>query len=629
MAVLTAGLCLALLLVVPLSAQVRTFILGNRDHVWRDGGDGVDPINILTFTTVDTTNTPDDAIEFDHRNGWITPLFFDGENIAARVLEKGGRISAPNLLSVSVNLLRTQLTGTVNGDHSVAFERKPTPFQPQVATFGLWVVLDFGQLVGIRGVRFYPRNTVVLDRNAPFHNDYLRGYEVWVNERLTNSTEGAPDELVMRETDNEEPIVEVAVPPQYVRLVKLRSLSERPFEIDEIEVYGDGYVPSGTYLSDLIDLEDPATIGQIGWRETTLGETAFSHLSVQARTGSDDSPILYRKRVMMSDPIEVSATAYWALDRLDRMPLVDDLDNWSTWRTVENGTLNPAPTPSRYIQFRLQFSGGQFETRQVDRLSFGYLIPPIADELRAEVFPRLAEAEKPATFRYAVLYRARGEAHGFDRLEVDTNVPATQIREVKVDGRPVAFSMDYLREDGFRLALPLITRDRAVLEFTFDLPIFRFGTTFSGRAVNSRVSRVPQRLTPGQVVRFDPADEDELSGLSVAIPKRQIGKLVGEIVVVGRILTPNGDGVNDRFILFFNLLQLVAPAPVRLEIFDVSGQRVHRVFEAEHGIGELVKAWDGRRRDGRLVAPGTYIWVLSVRADAFTESHRGVMAVAY
>ena len=73
--------------------------------------------------------------------------------------------------------------------------------------------------------------------------------------------------------------------------------------------------------------------------------------------------------------------------------------------------------------------------------------------------------------------------------------------------------------------------DGALLEFTYDLPIFRFGTTFSSRAYNSQFPTVPQIVEPGQVVDFGPADQDELSGLVVEIPKPQIGKLVGEIAI--------------------------------------------------------------------------------------------------
>jgi hypothetical protein len=270
-----------------------------------------------------------------------------------------------------------------------------------------------------------------------------------------------------------------------------------------------------------------------------------------------------------------------------------------------------------------------FQTRAVDQLSFDYLVPPIADGLTAEVYPRLAAAEQPATFRYAVRLTADGAVRGFDRLEVDTNIAATAVRAVRIDSLPVAFEVEYIREGGFALRFPRIDRDGTLLEFAFDLPIFRFGTTFSGRAYNSEAPGVPQRLVPGEAVVFAADDVGELSGLFVAIPKSQLGKLVGEIAVARRVFTPNGDGVNDRFELFFNLLQLVEVAPVRLEVYDLAGRLVRLVGEEERGIGPAGFVWDGRAVDGELVGVGTYVWVLRVVADAFAEVHSGILAVAY
>ena len=203
------------------------------------------------------------------------------------------------------------------------------------------------------------------------------------------------------------------------------------------------------------------------------------------------------------------------------------------------------------------------------------------------------------------------------------------MREMKINGQPAAFEIDYIRESGFALRFPLIRENDAVLEFTFDLPIFRFGTTFSSRAYNSQFPTVPHALLPGDAVDFGPDDFGPLSGLFVAIPKKQLGKLVGEIAASGPLFTPNGDGINEQFSVSFNLLQLVEPAPVTLEIYDLSGRPVRQVCRRALGIGPSECAWDGKAESGILAAPGTYIWVLTVRADAFDEKHMGTVSLAY
>lgn len=610
------------------------FVLGAGGRSWEGGGDGVDPTLLTRLRSQvfeDTTNAPGGAIDFAGRSGWIAPLAFDPEeNVAARVLEDGG-IRLRNAF-INADII-AGLENTLDGDHDTAFERKPTPFDPEPKLRNIIIEIDLGTPLGVRRVRFYPRDTVEETPSAPFGNDFMRGYELWRNSVPT--AENAPDVLVARQVSNESPVVDIDLAPVYTRLLKLRSLAAVPFEIDEIEIYADGFLQEAVYLSDIIDLGGRATVGPVRWIERPIGGELFSQVEVRMRSGTDDTPVLYRQRLrdgdgrLTAETREVSARQYYRLDRLDRAQLEDDLQQWSPWQKQVNGSLPQAPVPRRYVQFRLDFSGQLFAARQVQRLQFDYLRPPLAASLVAEVFPRLAEAEQRASFRYAVRFFAGEGARGFDRLEVDTNVPAEDIRALTVDGVERPFEVEYVRPEGFGLSFPPVRQDNAVLEFGFDLPVFRFGTTFSGRVFDSGSGAVPQALVGGNAQDFGPEDVRELSGLFVAIPQRQIGKLVGRIEAGGRVFSPNGDGVNERFSLAFNLLQLVRPAPVGLDVYDLAGRRVARVFEEELGIGEVERFWDGRDERGRLVAPGLYVWVLWVGADAFEERHSATVGVVY
>lgn len=626
-------------LMTPVEAQeLSRFEVGGSSASWVDGGRGIAP-TVLTRaytgnwgrTVEDTTNTPGDAIDFQHRSGWLTPRYFDTEsNIASRVLEGEGRVMAEHVFFGGE--VPFQLEGMVNGDHTVAFERKPTPLEPSLTVRNVWLVLDFASPVGIHRIRFYPRNTVVSSSQYPFESDFLRGYEVWVNATLTS--DATPDLLVAREPRNERAVVDIEIPPQYARLVKVRSLAALPFEIDEIEVYGAGYMDRALYLSDIIDLGKPATIGPVHWTEAVDGDSLFSRLDARVRTGWDRSPILYREIVRDSRGVpvrtaDVTATRYYLLDRFDRAPLIDDEENWSSWKTQRSGELTAAPVPARFVQFQLAFEGDMDAARQVRRLWFDYVTPPLADTLWAEIYPRQTEAEQPATFRYAVRLRGGGDAAGYDRLTVDTPVRAEQVRGVRLNGQPVAFAVEPVGGTGLSLRLPLIETDGDILELTFDLPIFRYGTTFSGRVWNSEFPTAPQALRPGNATSFGPDDVAELSSLFVAIPEKQIGRLVGRIDLSSPVLTPNGDSANDEVDLTCNLLQLTVPAPVELEVCDLAGRTVRTIASVDRGVGPVTWSWDGRDDSGELVNPGIYVWSLRVKADAFTERHAGTVAVAY
>ncbi len=85
-----------------------------------------------------------------------------------------------------------------------------------------------------------------------------------------------------------------------------------------------------------------------------------------------------------------------------------------------------------------------------------------------------------------------------------------------------------------------------------------------------------------------------------------------------RILTPNGDGLNDkaRFELD-NPEQL----PVTGTIFDLSGARVGTI---QQGLTPDVVLWDGKSEDGQTVAGGVYIYQLEFHGKFAT----GMVTVA-
>lgn len=66
-----------------------------------------------------------------------------------------------------------------------------------------------------------------------------------------------------------------------------------------------------------------------------------------------------------------------------------------------------------------------------------------------------------------------------------------------------------------------------------------------------------------------------------------------------------------------------ATLPVRLEIFDVAGRRVRRLFDGTIGAGEHSRVWDGRRDDGSVLPAGVY--VARVEWDSFLASSKLVL----
>jgi hypothetical protein len=100
-----------------------------------------------------------------------------------------------------------------------------------------------------------------------------------------------------------------------------------------------------------------------------------------------------------------------------------------------------------------------------------------------------------------------------------------------------------------------------------------------------------------------------------------------QAVQIMPVLTPNGDGVNDRLIGSFVLLRVLEERPVEVDFFDLAGKRMGRARIEEGAdtgtsmekVGELHFSWDGRSASGGLAPPGTYLCRIRVKADRGME----------
>ncbi|MCD4690093.1 gliding motility-associated C-terminal domain-containing protein, partial [bacterium] len=114
-------------------------------------------------------------------------------------------------------------------------------------------------------------------------------------------------------------------------------------------------------------------------------------------------------------------------------------------------------------------------------------------------------------------------------------------------------------------------------------------------------------------------------------PGRRNSIHVAELPTAGRLtispnpFTPDGDGIDDRCVIRFDLP--MAQATVRLTIFDVMG-RV-RVVLRDHDLTASTseQIWDGRDADGSLLPAGICVACLeaiSARAGLFVTAKTAV-----
>lgn len=136
---------------------------------------------------------------------------------------------------------------------------------------------------------------------------------------------------------------------------------------------------------------------------------------------------------------------------------------------------------------------------------------------------------------------------------------------------------------------------------TFDLPEVAYTPTQPGRYC-AHIA-----VTEGR--DLDPDNNTAVQCLNVD---------AGPLVVSPNVVTPNGDGYNDR--ILFHMANQAAQQP-RVRIYELAGALVYESTSLD-GLRNLW--WDGRDRDGRQVPPGSYLYVID---EGGREVAKGVCGV--
>ena len=384
--------------------------------------------SILNPNLTEIGTSPADLVEFASADfpGSILPRqVAEGENLAPGIYARGGGMSAPTV----VNLGRAQLEevlAQVAGERSTgkAFTRQ------QNDALGTLLVMDWGSLWG-QPDPLFPAQHGFSRTDDAVQSNFLKNFEVHVNDGLVLTEGGNPIwEIFEIRNNNAEAVTTVEVrPSRYIRFVRLKATSSIPFEIEKLQIFGEGFLPTVRYISPIVDMGTPANWGQLRWAQELVGQADKAQMQIRTRSGDDPSPLSYtRKQVGLRNaepiPFSVEDPSQPLLrdefldlplrggqtDAWERGLVRDDLANWSPWSppygieagTSEAGTPILSPSPRRYFQFRVDFLSDDLGSAFVLKdLSFDYTSPPLADRLVGEVFPRQVPAATDISFVFA------------------------------------------------------------------------------------------------------------------------------------------------------------------------------------------------------------------------------------
>lgn len=563
-----------------------------------------------------------------------------GENLARLALSRGGSIVASELeVDEFGQTLRTipsvvGLDKMIDGDAGTAFD----PDLGELA-HDAEIVIDLGGTFHVDNVRFFPR----LDSG---HRDlYMQAFELGYNRGveiipgldfleqpfnvLINAHIFSPNRNTVVVWPRANEIIEL---PE-MRYFRLKSLSNLPWEVAEIEVNAVGTAPWGVFESKPLEVRHAIPV----WGNMRVNGGAPDELPivVQTRSGPDSEPLhYYVTRRGSGEEVRVDRIFWETLPRLgddirkaDQGPVVPNPD-WSAWETVTDGLIYSPPYS--YIQFRVRLLA---PGTRIEQISFEFTSRPLAQVLEAEVVPSVASpgAETPFVLHMLVQHiDSKAQlGSGFRYLHIRTPAEIVAIDSVRVQDKRVSFSLEERSDEGFVLRLLERVKPQAsFVQVFFRAKVFFDGTDFQVRAVDMRPTQ-DSREEVHQFARVGDVDERS-PGASLAVRLSARNRsLVDNLLPRSPVFTPNDDGLNDYLELSYDLLKLTRDAPVSFAIYDLSGQLVRRGEISSARSGSFVRIWDGRDTAGRLAQPGLYLYQVEVDADAGSVRRQGSASLVY
>ena len=298
-------------------------------------------------------------------------------------------------------------------------------------------------------------------------------------------------------------------------------------------------------------------------------------------------------------------------------------DDWSPWSRpyLQSESWFLSPSPRRYVQLEVRLlSEDPLVAPSLRSIRLSYS-PPLVEHPLGEIAPSIVFAALPDTFSYFIHSISEPGNLGFDKIVIETppQVGDMEFIQVKVDGVPLQVTAD-VAPHKLTVVLPKVIR-RELVEIQFKATVFR-NALFDAYVVNRKNPRGRQRVNPGDATG---AADSQTTIVSVKVSK----ELIGKVSIAPRVITPNGDGINDEVMIDFTILKVSRPRYIWVTIYDLNGQKVKTLMNEPGRYGYYRIVWDGRDGSGKEVLPGVYVCQIKVDTDLKEAAYTGTVTVAY
>lgn len=547
-----------------------------------------------------------------------------GDNIALGTIERGGYwVQGENISST---------TALFDGDYGTRWEIKIlTEYDWEEG--GAWFVWDLGALFWMDRLHLM---TAKLNHGVARGTSFIEGYIIRVSDG-SRTPEGGLDYHDLIDVFNRiEPYrynFKHEFPLRPVRYVFLRhahgtgnkrSRGGAGAYLWEMQLFGEGYPAEAVMESGLIDLGKIAgdnrskNITSIEWDGDTPPGTA-----IRLQTTAGDS---LREVIHYFDKAgkEISRAKWEKTPQSRRGPKTVEVEpgnDWSPFSSdyVQSGTGFLSPSPRRYIRFRVKLTSADPHAAPSLHAIRLHYSNPLLKRVMGEITPRGEETQVTPDVDTEFTYRIRSDYRtgdrGYDRImlrapsEVDPGTVQTKIGATAV-------LPERVEATGDTLLIQLSQRVRRdSVEVAFVARVRENSTLMEAYIGDSAEEGIWQRIDP-----------QERGSTTIMVSKLAAStNLVGNVEILPRTLTPNGDGINDEMEVRFSLFKVDKTPEVSL--YDLRGRLIVQLQPKEGG--KTVYGWNGEDGNGELVTPGIYICRISVDADAGNPATNQSVTVVY
>lgn len=451
---------------------------------------------------------------------------------------------------------------------------------------GSYIIID---LQAVRRVNKLVAYTVGNNRNTR-----IRAYSIYAG--MDSSAIGM--EKVFQNPDDTLAITEASFPAitaRYVKLVIDVIDNQNYTVITEIEIYGEGFLPEGTFISSVWDIGRNVNFKTFEFKADIPNDTKIEY---SVRTGSTP---------------EVDST--WS--------------NWSVLSEVNN-SLFEVFEPRKYVQYKLVLATNILGTPKISEVKINYDTSNIAGFTDAFISPQYVQILKEQEFTLTIDLKFNPTDLGVDTLMVYTPSPV-ELLGLKINNAPTS-AQTRVKADFIEIVFNNTIKTDSKVEIVFRATPFLEISPYKAFISSSQLGHNPQRV--------DSKISNQIDGwsiVSIGVPE----KLIIRCKVNPNPFSPNGDGINDVTRIEFYLGNVAQPSEyigkqvrqLSIKIFDLNGRILRTLLDKNTGADAFTSdkgiEWDGRDDSGKIVRPGVYVYQVFINSDNGGEYYTSTVVVTY